>query len=170
MNAPVEASERRDAGTGTTSVVLSALTGETLVHRALPTAGAAPAVEVRLELAPDQAVVVGRSRRAAPYLDPAYRPSPVLPGTDQTVFLHGGRGDDGYVSRGHFLLRHAPGGVLLVNGVPRRGGGVRAPLNGTWLLAPVRRPLDPEEEFLIASGTSAVLVLPNGSELRVAAA
>lgn len=27
MNAPVEASERRDAGTGTTSVVLSALTG-----------------------------------------------------------------------------------------------------------------------------------------------
>lgn len=148
----------------------AALTGETLVHRALPTAGAAPAVEVRLELAPDQAVVVGRSRRAAPYLDPAYRPTPVLPGTDQTVFLHGGRGDDGYVSRGHFLLRHAPGGVLLVNGVPRRGGGVRAPLNGTWLLAPVRRPLDPEEEFLIASGTSAVLVLPNGSELRVAAA
>jgi hypothetical protein len=78
-----------------------------------------------------------------------------------------GAGSDVYVSRAHFMLRAARRGVTLVNGVPQRGGGLRPPLNGTWLLAPTFRKLDPGEEFLIESGASVRIRLPNGTELQI---
>ncbi len=170
MSAPVDVPERRNDA-GASSVVLSSLSGAPLTLWVATGGDTAPLTEVRLAIAPDRPVVVGRSEgKEISYLDPAYRPTTILPGTGQTVLRHAGRETDVAVSRGHFMLRQATGGVMLVNGVPRRGGGIRAPLNGTWLLVPVRRQLEPEEEFLIASGTSAVLFLPNGSELRVDAA
>jgi hypothetical protein len=68
------------------------------------------------------------------------------------------------------MLRANPGGILLVNGVPRRGGGIRPPLNGTWLIAPVRRRLDPGEEYLIERGRAVTLWFPNGAIARISAA
>ena len=70
-----------------------------------------------------------------------------------------------YVSRGHFLLRAAPDGVVLVNGVPRRGGGVRAPLNGTWLLQPEHRRLGDGEAYLIRKGQWIKIHLPNDTQV-----
>ena len=58
-------------------------------------------------------------------------------------------------------------GILFVNGVPRRGGGIRPPLNGTRLVAPEGRGLSPGEKYLIESGTAMVVRLPNGTELRI---
>lgn len=125
----------------------------------------------QLQLAPEQSVVVGRAEgREVEYLDPAYSPTTIVPGTGQTVLRWDGDGNDKTVSRGHFMLRGAAGGILFVNGVPRRGGGIRPPRNGTWLLTPMHRALNPEEEYLIASGTAIVVWLPNGSQLRIDAA
>ena len=56
---------------------------------------------------------------------------------------------------------------VFVNGVPQRGGGIRPPLNGTRLVAPEGRALDPGEEYLIESGTAMVVQLPNRTELRI---
>lgn len=124
--------------------------------------------EYALRLAPDQPIVVGRSQGHVPeYLDPAYCPTRIVPGTGQCVLHSGGTGSDRYVSRGHFMLRAMPGGILFVNGVPRRGGGLRPPKNGTWLVAPERRTMEPGEEYRIESGTWIVVWLPNGSELRI---
>jgi hypothetical protein len=126
--------------------------------------------ECELKLAPNRPAVIGRAEGyPVPYLDPAYKATRLLPGTGQSVLHSGGDGTDTYVSRGHFMLRASAGGIMLVNGVPRCGGGVRPPLNGTWMLYPVRRLLDPGEEFLITSGSAVVLWLPNGAQLRIAA-
>src|SRR5262245_47260257 len=108
-------------------------------------------------------------RSGEPYLDPSYRSMTVLPGTGQTVLQHGGEGTDVVVSRGHFMIRAAAGGLLLVNGVPHRGGGIRPPTNGTWLLAPVRRKLEPGEPYLIENGLAIAVWLPNGSYLQIEA-
>ncbi len=118
----------------------------------------------RLCLRPGEAVVVGRkSGGTLDYLDPAYVPTNVEPTSGQPVLR--GCERELCVSRGHFTLRGTAGGILLVNGVPRRGGGVRPPLNGTRLLAPARRRLRPAEEYLIERGGSATLRLPNGTEI-----
>ena len=93
--------------------------------------------EYEFLLMPDSPVVVGRSNGGSPpYLEPAYRPTRIVPGTGQAVLHSGGRGTDHYVSRAHFMLRAVPGGLLFVNGVPRRGGGIRPPICGTRLVAP----------------------------------
>lgn len=124
--------------------------------------------EYALKLEPDCPVVVGRSNGGVPpYLDPAYHPTRIVPGTGRSVLHSGGRGTDRMVSRGHFTLHAIPGGILFVNGVPRRGGGLRPPLNGTWLIAPEGRALDPEEEYPIESGTCIIVGLPNGSEIQI---
>ena len=102
-----------------------------------------------------------------PYLDPAYRPTRIVPGTGQAVLHSGGYGTDIRVSRAHFMLLGASRGILFVNGVPRRGGGIRPPLNGTRLVAPEGRALSPGEEYLIESGTAMVVRLPNRTELRI---
>ncbi len=95
--------------------------------------------EYELPLMPDSPVVVGRSNGSSPpYLEPAYRPTRIVPGTGQAVLHSGGQGRDLYVSRAHFMLQAVPGGVLFVNGVPRRGGGIRSPIRGTRLVAPTR--------------------------------
>ena len=92
-----------------------------------------------------------------------------MPGTGQCVLHSGGDDRDQRVSRGHFMLKAAHGGILFVNGVPRRGGGIRPPLNGTRMLSPTHRTLDAGEEYLIESGQFAVIELPNGSQVQIAA-
>src|SRR5262249_19996294 len=124
--------------------------------------------EYALRLLPDSPVVVGRFHgRVPPYLDPAYQPTTIVPGTGQEVLHSGGCGTDLCVSRAHFMLRGVLRGMLYVNGVPRRGGGIRPPLNGTHLVAPQGRGLSPGEEYLIESGTGMIVRLPNGTELRI---
>jgi hypothetical protein len=124
--------------------------------------------EYALRLMPDSPVVVGRSNGWSPeYLDPAYRPTRIVPGTGQALLHSGGCGTDICISRAHFMLRGVPGGILFVNGVPRRGGGIRPPRDGTRLVAPEGRGLSPGEEYLIESGTAMVVRLPNGTEIRI---
>jgi hypothetical protein len=79
-------------------------------------------------------------------------------------------GKDLYVSRGHFMLRGDARGIVLINGVPKLGGGIRPPLNGTWLLDAGWRLMEPGEEYLIEHGATAVLYLPNGTAVRIRAA
>ncbi len=127
--------------------------------------------ELALCLAPERLVVVGRSTGSSPvpYLDPAYRATTMLPDTQQSV-LHGGDPSDNWVSRAHFTLRGAVGGaVVFTNGVPRAGGGVRPPVNGTWLVAPAVRLLDPGEEVLIGCGEAVAIRLPNRCVLQLKA-
>ena len=124
--------------------------------------------EYAIQLMPDSTVVVGRWHgRVPPYLDPAYRPTRMVPGTGQSVLHSGGYGTDLWVSRAHFMLRGVRGGILFVNGVPRQGGGIRPPRNGTRLVAPEGRGLSSGEEYLIESGTAMVVRLPNGTEIRI---
>jgi hypothetical protein len=124
--------------------------------------------EYALQLMPDSPVVVGRYHDRVPdYLDPVYRPTSLVPGTGQAVLHSGGYGADLRVSRAHFTLRGVSRGILFVNGVPRSGGGIRPPLNGTRLVAPAGRGLSPGEEYLIESGTAMVVRLPNGTEIRI---
>ncbi len=124
--------------------------------------------EYGLRLPPDSPVIVGRSDGCPPeYLDPAYRPTRIVPGTGQAVLHSGGYGTDNCVSRAHFMLVGASRGILFVNGVPRRGGGIRPPRNGTWLVAPKGRVLSPGEEYLIEPRTAMVVRLPNRTELRI---
>jgi hypothetical protein len=123
-----------------------------------------------MQLAPDRPVIVGRQEgRRIEYLDPSYRPTQLVPDTGQSVLLCGGGGDDVYVSRGHFMLRGVAGGVVLTNGVPRAGGGIRPPVNGTWLVGPVGRKLEPGEEVLIERGSVLVIRLPNKCVIQIVA-
>jgi hypothetical protein len=124
--------------------------------------------EYALRLLPDSPVVVGRYHDRVPdYLDPVYSPTRIVPGTGQEVLHSGGYGTDIRVSRAHFMLRGASRGIVFVNGVPRPGGGIRPPLNGTRLVVPEGRRLTPGEEYLIESGTAMVVRLPNGTEIRI---
>lgn len=126
--------------------------------------------EYKLRLSPDRPAIIGRSEgHAIAYLDPSYRATRLVPGTGQNIMRMNGDGSDMYVSRGHFMLRAAGRGVLLVNGVPSPGGGLRSPRNGTRLLVPEQRPMSAGEEYLIESGATAVVVLPNGSEVEISA-
>ena len=124
-----------------------------------------------LQLSPDRPAIIGRQEGGEiEYLDPAYQPTQMVPETGQSVVTSAGQGADIYVSRGHFMLRGSADGIVLVDGVPRRGGGVRPPINGTWLVAPVRRFMEPGEEYLIGHGASVVLRLPNQCVVRISAA
>ena len=124
--------------------------------------------ETQLLLQPDRPVVIGRQQGGhVPYLDPNYTPTHVLPDSGRSVLTGAGDNRDNWVSRGHFVLRANPGGVVLVNGVPRSGGGVRPPLNGTWLLEPEYRRLGDGEEYAIRTGQSAKIRLPNGTVVAI---
>jgi hypothetical protein len=147
---------------------LSVLSGGAVTLWGLPGSDPDTQPEPELQLSPDRPVIIGRFEgREVPYLDPAYRPTTVMPGTGQSILRSGGQGQDISVSRGHFMLRATTGGILFVNGVPRRGGGVRPPLNGTWLLVPVQRALSPAEEYLIEHGSVIVVKLPNGTQVQI---
>ena len=122
----------------------------------------------RLTVRSDLPVIIGRAEgRAVAYLDPAYRPTTIVPGTGRTILQNNGDGSDDLVSRAHFMLRAVAKGLVLVNGVPQRGGGIRPPLNWTLLCAPVRRFMEPCEEYCIALGSTIELLLPNKSQLRI---
>jgi hypothetical protein len=130
---------------------------------------ASPA-SLQLQIHPDRPVIVGRQQGGeTPYLDPLYQPTPMLPKSGRTILRRSGKGEDRYVSRGHFMLRSHSCGVVLVNGVPKRGGGIRSPLNGTWLLTPVRRALQDEEEYLIERGATVRIWLPNEVTVQILA-
>jgi hypothetical protein len=127
--------------------------------------------ELALGLTPGRFVVIGRATPdcPVPYLDPAYRATTMLPDSQQSV-VHGDDPSDVYVSRAHFTLRGASGGgVVLTNGVPRAGGGVRPPTNGTKMLAPTARCLEPGEEVTIPYGDAVAIRLPNRCVLRLKA-
>ena len=151
----------------TSSASLCALGGSSLtLWSSGDTADGKAEGEVTTQLHPDRPAVIGRQEGGeTPYLDPRYRPTQIVSPSSGSV-LAGGE-PDRWVSRGHFMLRASPCGVLLVNGVPRRGGGIRPPLNGTWLVAPVRRLLGGGEEYLIGWGESATIRLPNGATIRI---
>jgi hypothetical protein len=147
---------------------ITVLSGAEITVWSSPDLGHDARPEYELRLTPDCPVVIGRSNGGSPpYLDPAYRPTRIVPGTGQHILHSGGGGSDVYVSRGHFMLRAIRGGILFVNGVPRRGGGIRPPKNGTRLVAPAGRALLPGEEYMIDAGTAIVVRLPNGTELGI---
>jgi hypothetical protein len=134
------------------------------------TAESDPVTQVQLQLRPECPVVIGRQEGTPPpYLDPAYCPTRVVPGTGQAVVWSDSEGKDVRVSRAHFMLRGAAGGIVLTTGVPRVGGGIRPPLNGTWLWDAAWRFMDPGEDYLIEHRTTAELLLPNGTVVRIRA-
>jgi hypothetical protein len=134
------------------------------------TAKTDPVTLVQLQLGLDRPVVIGRQEGSPPpYLDPSYCPTRIVPGTGQAVVQSDSEGNDLAVSRAHFMLRGAAGGIVLTNGVPRVGGGIRPPPNGTWLCDRDGRLMDPGEEYLIDRGATAVLVLPNRTVVRIRA-
>ena len=159
---------RVDHDGGSSSGGISVLSGSPLTTWSSVALTARSDTEYAIRLTPDSPVVVGRcDGHVPPYLDPAYRPTTIVPGTGQAVLHSGGYGRDICVSRAHFMLRGVARGIVFVNGVPRRGGGIRPPLNGTRLVAPEGRDLNPGEEYLIGSGTAMVVRLPNRTELRI---
>jgi hypothetical protein len=124
-----------------------------------------------LQLDPDRPVVIGRQEEGIPpYLDPAYQSTRLVPGTGQSVVQSSSQGRDVYVSRAHFMLRGNAHGILLTNGVPRAGGGIRPPRNWTYMRAPQCRVMEPGEEYLIEHGAAVMLQLPNHNVLRICAA
>ena len=118
--------------------------------------------ELKVQLQSNRPVVIGRQQGGhIDYLDPQYQPTPMMPDASQSILTFNEK--DIVVSRGHFMLKGSPLGILLVNGVPRRGGGIRPPMNGTILLEPVHRWMEKEEEYLIERGATAKIRLPNGT-------
>jgi hypothetical protein len=158
----------RDQDDGSRSGGISVLSGSPLTAWSSLDLTARSQTEYAIRLMPDSPVVVGRYHGVVPpYLDPAYRPTSIVPGSGQPVLHSGGYGTDIRVSRAHFMLLGVTRGIVFVNGVPRPGGGLRPPLNGTRLVAPEWRALSPGEEYLIESGTAMVVRLPNRTELRI---
>jgi hypothetical protein len=126
--------------------------------------------KVQLQLAPDCPVVIGRWEDGSPpYLDTAYRSTRLVPGTGRPVVRSDSEGKDSCVSRAHFMLRGNASGIMVTNGVPRVGGGIRPPMNGTWMVEPSWRLMGPGEEYLIEHGAAVALHLPNGTVLRICA-
>lgn len=124
--------------------------------------------ELELQLQPEEVLVIGRQKTGEiEYLDPLYQPTCCLPFNDYPVYVLTGKCEDICLSRGHFTLKGGEGGLRFTNGVPRRGGGIRPPLNGTWLLKPHRRQLNPCEEVHIAPGEAITLALPNRVKVTI---
>ncbi len=120
-------------------------------------------------LRPGCPLVIGRQEGGEiEYLDPNFRPTRLAPDSSRTI-LSGSTEKDGWVSRGHFMLNADPRGVLLTNAVPHREGGIRPPLNGTWLMEPERRALGQGEDYLIERGRTAKICLPNQTIILISA-
>jgi hypothetical protein len=160
--------DRGDQDDGSRPGGISVLSGSPLTTWSSVALTTRSQTEYGIELMPDSPVVVGRcDGLLPPYLDPAYLPTRIVPGTGQAVLHSGGYDTDKYVSRAHFMLLGVSRGILFVNGVPRLGGGIRPPKNGTRLIAPEGRVFSPGEEYLIKSGRAMVVRLPNRTELRI---
>jgi hypothetical protein len=126
-------------------------------------------LKTTLRMDPRAPIIIGRQEGGQiPYMDPHYRSTRIGP-DGQSVLTHGSQGTDICVSRGHFMLRSSSGGILFVNGVPRRGGGIRAPVNGTQLVEPEARSLAQGEQYLVERGQSMKIRLPNSTEVTIAA-
>lgn len=126
--------------------------------------------KVLLNLSPERPAVIGRSNGPRPpYLEPSYCPTRIVPGTDQSVVPSGSEYRNEFVSRAHFMLRANAQGIMLTNGVPRLGGGIRPPMNGTWIEAPERRCMEPGEDYLIEHGAAVAIHLPNCVVVRICA-
>lgn len=127
-----------------------------------------PEGQLRAELRPDDPLIVGRQHGGqTEYLDPRYKPSVFVPGSSTRTVLTGSPERDRCVSRGHFMLRAHHRGILFVNGVPHRDGGIRPPVNSTHMLEPERRLMRKGEEFLIEQGQHIKIALPNGAEVVI---
>ncbi len=154
--------------TSSTTVYLRSLGDSSLSLWNSGTIEATPGGELKTSLSGGEILVIGRQNGGeTPYLDPQYRPTPFVPNASGTILV--GRESDTWVSRGHFMLRSWPGGLVLVNGVPRRGGGIRPPLNWTWLLAPECRKMEPGEEYPISRGKAVEIKLPNETRIGITA-
>jgi hypothetical protein len=126
--------------------------------------------ELTLQLQPDQTVVIGRQEGGRiEYLDARYQPTQMLPNSSRRVVTSLDRGTDICVSRGHFMVKGSLHGILFVNGVPRRGGGIRPPKNGTVMVEPDYRSMKQGEEYMIERGTAVKIRLPNGTVILVRA-
>jgi hypothetical protein len=129
---------------------------------------AGPDGQLRTLLKPDAPLIVGRQHGGeTEYLDPRYKPTIFAPGSSTQTVLTGAHEKDNWVSRGHFMLRAHHRGILFVNGVPHRDGGIRPPVNFTMMLAPEHRLMHKGEEFLIEQGQRIKIALPNGSEIVI---
>ncbi len=126
--------------------------------------------ELKLQLQPHESLVIGRQEGGEiDYLDPAYQPTRMLPNASQLVVTSFGNASDRCVSRGHFMLKGSLAGIVLTNGVPQRGGGIRPPMNGTFLLEPGYCQMADGEEYLITRGASAKIRLPNSTAILLCA-
>ena len=124
-----------------------------------------------LGLAHGKGLVIGRQEGGGTeYLDPRFPPTQRMPGTSQRVVVDAHRHSDTFVSRGHFTLIGSPFGIIFVNGVPRRGGGIRPPMNWTQLIQPERRLMLPGERLVVVPGVAIRISLPNMMEVVIAAA
>jgi hypothetical protein len=162
----------REAEEGDSVLSVSHISGPAVdLWSAATDVGRDTASQLTLALGPDRSVVIGRQEGGRiEYLDRRYRPTQILPNTDRRVVQSvGNDGRDLCVSRGHFMLRGCTRGILFVNGVPRVGGGVRPPLNGTEMLAPDRRLMTQGEELLIDRGSAITIRLPNRAVLLLRA-
>ena len=164
LDAPLVPEISQDSHDEGRSLSVSIVEGPPLSLWSLPTMimDGETKAQLSLQLQPDQAVVIGRQEGGQiEYLDPRYQPTQMLPNSIRRVVTSLDRGRDACVSRGHFMLKRSLHGIVLVNGVPRRGGGIRPPLNGTEMLEPDCRSLGEGEEYVIESGASVKIRLPN---------
>jgi hypothetical protein len=150
---------------GCSSVTLSG--SETMVWSSVELTPSPEGLSARLR--PGCPLVIGRQEGGEiEYLDPHYQPTRLAPDSSRTI-LSGNREKDIWVSRGHFMLNADPRGILLTNAVPHRQGGIRPPLNGTWLLEPECRVLGQGEDYLIERGKTAKISLPNQTVILIRA-
>jgi hypothetical protein len=121
-----------------------------------------------LGLAHGKGIVIGRKEGGGTeYLDPRFQPTQFMPGNGQRVVVDCCGTEDICVSRGHFTLIGSPVGIIFVNGVPRRGGGIRPPLNGTDLIEPEQRKILAEEHIVVKPGESIKIRLPNRVQVLI---
>ena len=157
--------------TSDTSLSLNIVEGPTLNLWSMATATQGDTKEeLTLQLQPDEAVVIGRQEGGRiEYLDPCYQPTQMLPNSGQRVVTSPKSVADTYVSRGHIMLKGRLHGILLVNGVPRQGGGIRPPKNGTKMLEPTHRQMVQGEEYMIEMQATVKICLPNGTVILLRA-
>jgi len=169
---PVIVPRHPDVGTEHTGLTIT-MTGSSSLQIRSDTIhlASAPQNQVALQLSSEQWLVIGRQEGGPiEYLDPSYQSTRIVPNSDQAVVASFYSELDRCVSRGHFMLKGSALGILFVNGVPRRGGGIRPPKNWTWLLQPENRQLLEAEELLIEHGQAIRIQLPNDTVILLQAA
>lgn len=115
-------------------------------------------------------IVIGRQEGGTTeYLDPSCRPTRMMPGSFKPIASNPAEGLDTCVSRGHFTLRGSPRGIIFINGVPGRAGGIRPPTNWTFMLQPHHRLMEKGEIYLIENGTTVKMRLPNNVDVLISA-